>query len=378
MRYVGTRAFGVPDPSAVDAWVERAGPEQWRVHEVDGVVEANALRVPMGTFFGGRSVSTLGYAGVATSPEARGSGVGAALMKDTLREAREEGFALSSLNPSTREFYRKLGYALCGDMFEVDLDLAALPEARSSAKVTRFTSERREPVHALYRSVARRRHGALDRGPYVWRRIEDSRHHRVDGYLFEIEGRLEGYAFVALPASSPFFDVLLTDWCVVSPAALDALQAFLRGYRSLAQRVKYTGNAQDILTARTPARTAKVSLSEVHMLRILDVGAALTRRGYSEHVDAALTLRICEDPIFEANVRTYRLRVKDGAAEVTTAPASGAGGLETTIDGLASLYSAYHPPEALARAGALRADAASLEAATQIFAAPRPYLDQMY
>ncbi len=58
-----------------------------------GTDVACALRVPMGQFFGGRSVAMMGVAGVAVAPEARGRGLATRVMQEVLREAREEGGA---------------------------------------------------------------------------------------------------------------------------------------------------------------------------------------------------------------------------------------------------------------------------------------------
>src|ERR1043166_2690224 len=59
-------------------WLRAAGMKSVRVvreHGKPGAAAGCLLRIPMGQYFGGRSVSMLGIAGVAVAPEARGRGL---------------------------------------------------------------------------------------------------------------------------------------------------------------------------------------------------------------------------------------------------------------------------------------------------------------
>ena len=111
-------AFGVPTEQAVE-WLTAAGEEHvrlaYRTSEAGGrQLVGGLIHIPMGHFVGGRSVPTLGIAGVVVAPEARGLGVAKALMSASLREAAERGVALSSLYPATVTLYRAVGYELAG------------------------------------------------------------------------------------------------------------------------------------------------------------------------------------------------------------------------------------------------------------------------
>src|ERR1043166_7061219 len=75
-------------PDAEQKWIRPAGLENFR-----GVRESEKqhpcaclLRIPMGQYFGGRRVSILGIAGVATAPEARGQGLGKWMMGRAMAE----------------------------------------------------------------------------------------------------------------------------------------------------------------------------------------------------------------------------------------------------------------------------------------------------
>src|SRR4051794_16708654 len=87
-----SHAFGFPEDDA-RPWFARAGLENVR-RLVRGEKLCGALiEIPMGQWFGGRSVSTMGVAGVGIVPTERGRGVGARLMVAMLREARSRSFA---------------------------------------------------------------------------------------------------------------------------------------------------------------------------------------------------------------------------------------------------------------------------------------------
>ena len=68
-------AFGFP-PEDAAAWFERAGSENVLAYREEAGVAGGLLLVPMGQFFGGRSVPMMGVAGVGIAPERRGSGAG--------------------------------------------------------------------------------------------------------------------------------------------------------------------------------------------------------------------------------------------------------------------------------------------------------------
>src|SRR5690242_14851091 len=74
-----SHAFGFPRDDA-KTFFERAGTENVRVLERGGRVCGGLWEVPMAQFFGGRSVTTMGVAGVGIVPEERGRGVATRLM----------------------------------------------------------------------------------------------------------------------------------------------------------------------------------------------------------------------------------------------------------------------------------------------------------
>ena len=104
-------AFG-PPPAEAREWFVRGGIENARLARLGAKAVGGLLEIPMGQWFGGRSVPMLGLAGVAVAPEARGKRVAWALVTHALREARQRGIALSALYPATLTLYRACGYEI--------------------------------------------------------------------------------------------------------------------------------------------------------------------------------------------------------------------------------------------------------------------------
>ena len=99
-----------------------------RMAELDGRVVGTARAIPFAHFYGGRAVEAAGISGVAVAAEARGRGVGAAMMREYLQELRPT-FPISTLYPATVPIYRHAGYGFGGVRTFWKSRLDALPQA---------------------------------------------------------------------------------------------------------------------------------------------------------------------------------------------------------------------------------------------------------
>jgi predicted acetyltransferase len=89
----------------------------------------------MRQYWHGRAVPMAGVGGVKVAPEARGRGVGRALMTALLTTIAEQGFVLSTLYPATAQIYRSLGWELAGGNYRAEVPGRSLGSllARSAA-----------------------------------------------------------------------------------------------------------------------------------------------------------------------------------------------------------------------------------------------------
>jgi len=103
-----------------------------------GRMLAAAKYFDMVQWWHGRSLPMAGVAGVTVAPEARGRGLGRALMTALLTEIAARGYPLSALYPSTMTIYRSVGYEAAGGMYQVSMparSLRALAPPDSSAAI---------------------------------------------------------------------------------------------------------------------------------------------------------------------------------------------------------------------------------------------------
>jgi predicted acetyltransferase len=350
-------------------WLKRAEPGSLRVAGRRGKVEGGLMEVPMGQWFQGHRVATLGIAAVAIAPEARGQGVAMALIGDTLRAARQQGNALSTLYPSSYRLYRKAGYELAGCLCRFSLQLRQLPRSRRDLAVECLAASEQPAVEALYREVARGRSGYLDRGAYVWNRVRTPPREPARCFGVRDQDGLSGYVYAraAVLRRMPI-ELALSDFVTRSPRAFRELLSFLADHASTADRVTWYGGPADARLLGLPERGVTATIDEYWMLRIVHVERALLDRGYPE-LDAAIDLIITDDLLRE-NTGTYALRVEGGKPHLAAPGTSRRARLG--VSALAALYGGLVAPRELALSGQLDADEPALATLAALFCGPTP------
>jgi predicted acetyltransferase len=365
-------SFGF-DPLDARVWLELGGTSNVRVARRGGRVLGGLLEIPMGQWFGGRSVPVLGVAGVGVAPEARGERVALSLVLDTLRGARRRGVLLSVLYPATLTLYRAAGYELAGSRYRISAALAELPTQRPDLDVSPLEPADAPAVEALYARVASERPGYLDRGPYVWRRARESRKERYRGFAVRGAGGLEGYAYVSQRGPEDARELVVHDLVTATPAAARRLTALFADHRSTIKSLLVRGGAVEPIVFAAPERVFSVARAETWMLRVLDVKGALEARGYPP-IDTAVDLELADRTLPE-NAGRYRLEVTAGHARVTP---GGAGSVALDERALAALYTGFLGPSALARAGKLEGDPGALARLALLFAGPPPAMSDYF
>lgn len=363
-------AFGDTTARALD-WLNRGGSGNVRLAAQGGTVIGGLLEIPMGQWFGGESVTALGLAGVAVAPEARGTGVALKLIQETLRSARERGFALSTLYPSTFALYRKAGYELGGSHCRFTLQLRRLPRQRRARAVQALGSEQYAEMARLYREVARHRSGYLDRGPYVWQRVQNPDREPARAFgVYDASG-LSGYVFVRANTEKGMpMQLALSDFVARSPDAYESLLAFLADHLTTAEHASWSGGPADARVLGLPEHVVKVAIDDYWMLRIVDVRAALLGRGYPP-VDAAVEL-VVDDAILPENAGRHALIVAQGRACLEAQ--EGLPEARLTAGALAALYTGFVSPRELVLAGRLEAEDRALGVLSALFSGPAPGL----
>jgi predicted acetyltransferase len=366
----GTRVEEVP------GWLERAGFEHVRVLENGKRVAAALLTIPMGQFFGGRSVPMVGIAGVGTDAIHRGRGLATELLTETLRELADGSVALSTLYPATEGLYRRMGYEIAGTRASIRVPMRELKGRDRDLGLRPFTDRDRKAVQAVYRAFASSRSGWLDRGPYVWSRIEKGRSGPPRALVLEDGHKVKGYVFYHGRGETPGRrDVAVLDFAALEEPGWRRLFSFLADQRTMTNDVTWHGSFADRwLHAVGELRYADVRVDHYWMLRIVHVEQALAARGYPAGIHASVHFAI-EDDVVTRNTGRFVLEVRNGRGKVRR---GGKGTFALDIRALSSLYAGFETPAALEARGALSDGGTSSPTVAALFAGAPPSMTDFF
>jgi predicted acetyltransferase len=350
------------------------------VAEYRGQVVAVASATLRGQWFGGRRTMCAAVGGVTVGVEARGLGVGRALMTNLLTAAHEAGATTSALFPSTLRFYSELGYGIGGRRPVYALataDLRALvARRRPGLLLRRAGSGDAAAVSGLVRHRAARGSGLLDHSGADESMAEDPT--GADSYVVELDGAVRGWCALGRRAPSTRdarYDLVVQDLVADSSDVELLLWRFVVADHPSALRaeaVVMPGSLMEYLDGRQ-----EIVEDTPWAMRLLDVDAALVARGYSPGIKADLVLSV-EDPVCPWNEGTRVLSVADGSARVRPAPGATPDAVVGAAD-LASLFTAHLDPVEAGHRGRLRgADDRTAGVLRGLFAGPRAWLAQTF
>ena len=280
----------------------------------------------MAQWWQGRSLPMAGVAGVKVAPEARGTGVGRALMTALLAEIAARGYPLSVLYPSTMTIYRSLGYEAAGGMYQVSMPARSL---RALAPPDRPTADRPTADHsaaggraegppglrragpddaAEIEAVVGRVHElARDCGPVTFDPVV-SRQLLDDQDLFCY---LADDGFLAYTWSGGHSEIVVCCAVAGSAPTARALWSVVASHDSMAGTIRAFCGPYDPVSWLT--REPEVSLSRQYqwMLRVVDAEAAIAGRGFPASAEVAVALRL-DDELRPANSGLWKLAVSGG------------------------------------------------------------------
>ncbi len=317
---VHTSAF--PDPRGREARVRNftRNPlgrfdDLWVASEGDTLV-GHAFLFPLEAWFGGVRVRAAGIASIGVAPEARGRGVGSAMLEHLCRVAAARGDAVAVLYAFRQGFYARAGFATTASYRRLRLHPASIARrAQPELRARTATGADRPAIEACWEHVAKRRTGSLVRGERAWEhRLANER--RV---WLVVEGAhgVEGYVAWSLVQSEPHAETVLVvdEMAARSDAAERSLWAAVGAQRDQVSEVRVDVASDDpIDRALVDADAGRFGDAQVEhvlgevaagpMVSMLAVEAGLSARGWA--ADGSLVL--------EVQGQRYRLNVKDGRA----------------------------------------------------------------
>ncbi|MFO0828316.1 MAG: GNAT family N-acetyltransferase [Phycisphaerales bacterium] len=368
-------AFGGTN-DGVGSYLDLVGRDSMRVLDDGGEhVPACLARIPMGQYFGGRSVPMVGIAAVGVAPEARGARRALALMQGCVRELAAERMPLSCLYASTQALYRHVGFEQAGSKFEFRIPLRQLTEGTRDVPIVAIESAD-DRVKACYREYAARFDGMLDRGPFIWSRVKQSRDAVFHGFAVVphgADGPIEGYLYFAQHRrDGGRHDVSLSDLAFTTPRAGLRLLGLLRDFTSMGLTLSFTGGPSHPLVVLLQQQWVEASLREWWMLRIVDLERAIEARGYAPATTVDVVIDVT-DELVPANAGRWTIEVANGHGGAHRHAAAGPA-VRTNARGLAAMYSGFMSPMHAALVGLAEGPAEALERLGAAFAGNGPWM----
>ncbi len=350
--------------------------DRFRCAYVDGGLVASAAEHHFRQWFGGKALAMSGIWGVVTLPEQRASGLASACTGALMDEARRRGDPVTALYPAVSGPYRRLGYEIAGTYDTHRVPLEVLPAPTDGPPVQLLEVERDlEHVRACYARWASRVPGAIEPPVEFWR---DRILTRSDDETFRAvcvreDGTLTAFAsFDRTPADGNLdvtFGLDCTSFVATTSGSLLAMLAYFRGHRGIGRWLQWIGPLDDPITLLVPAHEVETHERFPWMLRLLDVPAALSQRGYPR-IDADVTIAV-DDPRYPENAGPWRIEVREGSASVTPAPSHARRPIP--VGALSSMFSGYLAPHDAVRLGHLGADDPAAEGLDALLVGPAPW-----
>lgn len=370
LAFAGTRE-GASD------WMTKAGIHNIRVlRPASGDPASCLLRIPMGEFFGGRSVPMIGIAGVGVPPESRGKGLAGRMMAAAVQEMHAEGIPLSGLYPATQPLYQRVGYEQAGSRFEIKIPVRFIDCREKSLAVRAITDADESKVRSCYTNFARAHDGPLDRGEYIWARVKLFREVPYHGFAAINEtGEIEGYLYLTQNRRTDGTqDLQLTDFIFATPRAGRRLWTLLEEFASIAHDITFYGGPLHPALYLLAEQRYSISLKHFWMLRVIDIKRCFEARGYPSAIRGQVHLDVRDETI-PANAGKWTITVEGGHASVAQ---GGRGNIRLDARTLAPLFSGYLSTIQLAQLGMIKGDAADIAAASALFPTGTPWLGDMY
>ena len=300
------------------------------------------------------SVPMAGLSWVSVHPDHRRRGVLSQMIAHHFAQLHEQGVALSGLHAAEVPIYGRFGYGVSS--LEVNLELErstvfTAPSLEDAAQrvTTRFfaadSDDAARMVHELHLRYAASTLGAVSRPELLARPIfvdlplARQGHEPSQILLAHVDGQPAGYAVFSREQKwtdgRPKGAVTAPEVAAADPAVLLALARRLVDF-DLTASIVIGGRAIDdpLLWWAGGPRALSLKSFDSLWLRLVDVDAALTARGYSSPCDISLAV---VDPTCPWNQRTWRLTVdQEGAA--TCMPTTDEADIRLPVQALGAAY----------------------------------------
>jgi predicted acetyltransferase len=283
----------------------------------------------------GGQVKAAGITIVGVLPTHRRRGLMRAMMRAQIDAARERGEPVAVLWPSDDGIYGRFGFGMASQAAEIDMPrehAAPFADIDVSGDARLVPLGEAEPLVApIYESVARATPGMFMRSSAWWqdRLLTDTEWKRRGGgslqcAVLDIGGTPAAYAFYRVNSwserGSPTGNVFVVEAMGASPQAMFAIWRFLLGVDLTARvRANFLPVDHPLILSLAQPRRLNFLVREGIWVRLIEVGAALSARGYTG--DEAVVIEVADEfcPWNAGRWRIARAGVEKTSAEADLA-----------------------------------------------------------
>ena len=207
-----------------------------------------------------------GVASVGVVPHHRSSGVGAEMMRLSLREMHDQGFAIAALYPFRGKYYRQFGYEFCGSRWQIKCPVPRLPKFTSQLRARRVAVEDVYSLDACYREFIKGYNGANVRTEEQWR----LRMGKGAPLIYAVGDPIEAYAWTSMEGGF-WEDLYVGEIAWSTPRGYESIMAVLRGLAINRSHLVWSEPAEGPYISRYLDQGAEVALHRPAMYRILSM-----------------------------------------------------------------------------------------------------------
>lgn len=338
---------------------------------------------------GGRAVPMGGTTIITVQPTHRRRGVLREMMSYHLEDVASRNEPVAGLWASESSIYTRFGYGVATrqHLLRLQTGEVTMHSPEPAGRVSLLEAEEAlASLRSVYESVRLRVPGMLSRSESWWlHRITRDGEQGADGLsakryaIYQDGGSPRGYAIYHQKLEwgdlFPRGEISVSEVLAGTPDAHRAIWGLLTNVDLFTELEWRHAPVDDPLEfdVTDPRRIVRTVIDGL-WVRLVDIPAALEARGYED--DGELTLKV-DDHFRPQGSGVYKLEVKGGEARCRRSP--GTPDLECDVDVLGHLYLGGGSAIAMARAGRLEGDEASIRSLHRIFRTGRaPWCPEVF
>lgn len=314
---------------------------------------------------------------VSSDPSFRGGGRIDAIMKELLKDCREQGILFSYLAPFSYPFYRRYGYELLFERCSYRIPNKNWPRVvgTKGSVLRKDWQGAKEAVAEIYKKAMAKEEGIVVREDWWY----EHKFHLKAGHYFAIYYNevqdAQGYLVYQIKAGV----FTIVEWQYLTEAAYRGLHRYIASHVDSVNEIHYERsfkNNTPFLLNESPIN--KVSIRPEMMVKIVDVEAFLNVYPF-ESLKKSFAVAIEEDLYGPWNTGVFEVQVaEDGVVSIQKVPETILPTIQTSIQRFTQLFLGYQSLEDLIFYGFLTSDEAIKAIIQDILPKKTPILEDYF